>query len=91
MRYTYYVSHYYCAKATIHRTQAIRNRNALSNVHITQFSYEEQYIDVPGNEAWYDRYKYDIPVMHLDGDLLMMHRVDENKLRTALDKLKTRT
>ena len=52
--------------------------------------YKEEYIDVAGNEKWFEQYKYDIPVIHLNGSLLMMHRVDCDRLRTALDALKTK-
>ena len=52
-----------------------------------QFIYEEEYIDLAENKEWFERYKYDIPVIHMNGDLLMMHRVDQDKLRTALDSL----
>lgn len=48
----------------------------------------EEYIDVPENKEWFKKYKYDIPVFHLNGTLFMMHRVDEDKLRAALEKLK---
>ena len=58
---------------------------------ITQFIYEEEYIDVTENEEWFRRYRYDIPVLHLNGRLLMMHRVDEDKLKTALEELKNTT
>lgn len=56
----------------------------------TKFIYREEYIDVEGNEEWFRQYRYDIPVLHLNGALLMMHRVDEDKLRTALLALKNR-
>ncbi|CAI8009455.1 Glutaredoxin-like protein C5orf63 homolog [Geodia barretti] len=52
-----------------------------------EFIYEEEYIDLAENKEWFERYKYDIPVIHMNGDLLMMHRVDQDKLRTALDSL----
>ena len=54
----------------------------------TQFVYKEEYIDLAENKEWYERYKHDIPVIHLNGELLMMHQVDQEKLRTALDALK---
>ena len=59
----------------------------LTTHHNIQFIYEEEYIDVTENEEWFRRYRYDIPVLHLNGRLLMMHRVDEDKLRTALEEL----
>ena len=56
-----------------------------------QFTYREEYIDEAGNEQWFRKYKHDIPVLHLNDRLLMMHRVDEDKLRTALTELKKNT
>lgn len=62
-----------------------------SHTCVQQFSYVEEYIDVPENKEWFKKYKYDIPVLHLNGTLLMMHRVDEDKLRAALEKLKNKS
>ena len=53
-----------------------------------QFEYEEKYIDHPANEDWHKLYKHDVPVVHLNGHLFMKHRVDEEKLRAALEELK---
>ena len=52
----------------------------------TQFHYTETYIDDPENREWFERYRYDIPVIHLDGKFLMQHRVSEGQLRRALEK-----
>ena len=49
-----------------------------------QFLYEERYIDLPSNRHWYDLYKYDIPVIHLNQRYLMKHKVDEELLKKAL-------
>ena len=46
-----------------------------------QFFYEEKYIDIPENKEWY---RYHIPVIHLDGQFLMRHRVKERLLKEAL-------
>lgn len=48
---------------------------------------QEVDITLPGNSAWYERYKFDIPVFHLNGQFLMMHRVDISKLEKQLQKL----
>ena len=32
-------------------------------------------ITAPGNERWFERYKYDIPVLHLNGRFLAKHRL----------------
>ncbi|XP_049729434.1 glutaredoxin-like protein C5orf63 homolog isoform X2 [Elephas maximus indicus] len=44
-------------------------------------------ITLPENSAWYERYKFDIPVFHLNGQFLMMHRVNILKLEKQLLKL----
>ena len=51
-----------------------------------QFHYQEEYIDAPSNKKFYDKYKYDIPVVHINGTYLMKHRVNEWLLRRALDR-----
>ncbi|XP_008839161.1 glutaredoxin-like protein C5orf63 homolog isoform X2 [Nannospalax galili] len=53
-----------------------RNRFILQEVDIT----------LPENSAWYERYKFDIPVFHLNGQFLMMHRVNTSKLEKQLMK-----
>ncbi|KAM4810225.1 glutaredoxin-like protein C5orf63 homolog [Rhinophrynus dorsalis] len=52
-----------------------------------RFILEEVDITLPENAAWYERYKYDIPVFHLNGQFLMMHRVNLKKLEKYLQKL----
>ncbi|KAF7701297.1 hypothetical protein HF521_002462 [Silurus meridionalis] len=39
-----------------------------------RFVLQEVDITLPENSVWYDRYKYDIPVFHLNGQFLMMHQ-----------------
>ncbi|KAG9353812.1 hypothetical protein JZ751_011936 [Albula glossodonta] len=41
----------------------------------------------PENSVWYDRYKYDIPVFHLNGQFLMMHRVNIAVLEKRLSSV----
>ncbi|XP_073481028.1 glutaredoxin-like protein C5orf63 homolog isoform X2 [Aquarana catesbeiana] len=53
----------------------------------TKFVLEQVDITLPENSIWYDRYKYDIPVFHLNGQFLMMHRVNLKKLEKSLSKL----
>ncbi|XP_044513542.1 glutaredoxin-like protein C5orf63 homolog isoform X2 [Gracilinanus agilis] len=52
-----------------------------------RFILQEVDITLPENSAWYDRYKFDIPVFHLNGQFLMMHRVNFSKLEKQLRKL----
>ncbi|XP_053557605.1 glutaredoxin-like protein C5orf63 homolog [Bombina bombina] len=56
--------------------------------YMHRFTFEQVDITLPENSAWYERYKYDIPVFHLNGRFLMMHRVNLKKLEKSLDKLK---
>lgn len=53
-----------------------------------QFELEEIYINHKGNEHWFEQYKFDIPVFHLNGQYLMKHHVHHKALQTALEKLK---
>ncbi|XP_068033648.1 glutaredoxin-like protein C5orf63 homolog [Anomalospiza imberbis] len=52
-----------------------------------RFILQEVDITLPENSAWYDKYKYDIPVFHLNGKFLMKHRVDIQKFEDQLRKL----
>ncbi|XP_037550872.1 glutaredoxin-like protein C5orf63 homolog [Nematolebias whitei] len=40
-------------------------------------------ISLPENRHWFDRYRWDIPVFHLNGQFVMKHKVDV----AQLDKL----
>lgn len=53
-----------------------------------QFLFEEVYIDVPGNEEWFEKYRYDIPIVHLNGEYVMKHRINERLLSKKLGILK---
>uniref|UniRef100_A0A8C8E6H1 Glutaredoxin-like protein n=1 Tax=Otus sunia TaxID=257818 RepID=A0A8C8E6H1_9STRI len=53
----------------------------------TKFILQEVDITLPENSAWYAKYKYDIPVFHLNGKFLMKHRVDIQKFEDHLMKL----
>ncbi|XP_017928415.1 glutaredoxin-like protein C5orf63 homolog isoform X1 [Manacus vitellinus] len=52
-----------------------------------RFILQEVDITLPENSAWNDKYKYDIPVFHLNGKFLMKHRVDIKKFEDQLKKL----
>uniref|UniRef100_UPI00398F6A2F glutaredoxin-like protein C5orf63 homolog isoform X2 n=1 Tax=Pristiophorus japonicus TaxID=55135 RepID=UPI00398F6A2F len=52
-----------------------------------RFILQEVDITVPENSIWYERYKYDIPVFHLNGQFLMMHQVNFKILEKRLAKL----
>ncbi|XP_064358018.1 glutaredoxin-like protein C5orf63 homolog [Dromaius novaehollandiae] len=55
--------------------------------HKKRFILQEVDITLPENSSWYDKYKYDIPVFHLNGKFLMKHRVDIQKFEDQLTKL----
>lgn len=45
-------------------------------------------ITAEGNGEWWDRYKYDIPVLHVDGKYWAKHRVDAGDAIDALEEAK---
>ncbi|XP_066567448.1 glutaredoxin-like protein C5orf63 homolog isoform X2 [Amia ocellicauda] len=49
-----------------------------------RFVLQEVDITLPENKVWCERYKYDIPVFHLNGQFLMMHRVHTGLLEKKL-------
>ncbi|KAM4615253.1 glutaredoxin-like protein C5orf63 homolog [Polymixia lowei] len=49
-----------------------------------RYIFQQVDITLPENKVWYDRYKYDIPVFHLNGQFLMMHRVNTALLEKQL-------
>ncbi len=48
--------------------------------------FELEIVDIaePGNEIWFEQYRNDIPVVHLDGQEIFRHRVNERSLRAWL-------
>ncbi|XP_020555461.1 glutaredoxin-like protein C5orf63 homolog [Oryzias latipes] len=48
-----------------------------------RFVLQQVDITLPENRLWWDRYRWDIPVFHLNGQFVMKHRVDV----ALLDKL----
>lgn len=48
-----------------------------------QFVLQQVDISLPENSVWFSRYRWDIPVFHLNGQFVMKHRVDV----MLLDKL----
>ncbi|XP_065096477.1 glutaredoxin-like protein C5orf63 homolog [Paramisgurnus dabryanus] len=51
-----------------------------------RFELQEVDISLPENSVWWERYRYDIPVFHFNGQFLMMHRVNTTLLERALEK-----
>jgi len=56
--------------------------------HASKFIYEEVDITAAGNEVFFELYKHDIPVVHVNNVEVMRHRVLENALVEALDNAK---
>nr|XP_020477060.1 glutaredoxin-like protein C5orf63 homolog [Monopterus albus] len=58
-----------------------------------RFVLQQVDISLPENRMWLDRYRWDIPVFHLNGQFVMKHRVDivlRNKLLQEAETDKTR-
>lgn len=46
------------------------------------FRYEE--VDITKHPEWFQEYKWDIPVVHIDGEFAFKHHLDEAELESAL-------
>lgn len=57
----------------------------------TQFVLQQVDISRPENRLWWDQYRWDIPVFHLDGVFVMKHRVDVVLLEQLLQQAEART
>ncbi|NXS44868.1 YD286 protein, partial [Balaeniceps rex] len=68
-------------------SSASTNKPVLTLFTKVKFILQEVDITLPENSAWYDKYKYDIPVFHLNGKFLMKHQVDIQKFEDQLVKL----
>lgn len=45
-------------------------------------------ITKPENREYFKQYKYDIPVLHINGEFLCMHRLDADLLDTKLKEIR---
>ncbi|TNN87323.1 Glutaredoxin-like protein C5orf63 [Liparis tanakae] len=54
-----------------------------------RFALQQVDISLPENRVWFDRYRWDIPVFHLNGQFVMKHRVDVVLLDKLLKDCKT--
>lgn len=52
-----------------------------------RFLLEEVDITAPQHSEWFDEYRYDIPVVHLNDDFVMWHRVNIELLERKLAEL----
>ena len=52
----------------------------------TQIPFEFESVDItaPGNEEWFEAYRNNIPVVHLNGQEIFRHRVNERRLKELL-------
>ncbi|KAJ3177848.1 hypothetical protein HDU85_005760 [Gaertneriomyces sp. JEL0708] len=46
-------------------------------------------VDQPQNKQWLKKYMFDVPVLHVNGELFGMHRLDEDELSARLKELNT--
>ncbi|KAM9842455.1 glutaredoxin-like protein C5orf63 homolog [Aulostomus maculatus] len=56
-----------------------------------RFILQQVNIERPENRVWYDRYKWDIPVFHLNGHFVVKHRVDLDLLDKLLQEAEAQT
>ena len=56
-------------------------------MYTSQCIYQEQYIDEPSNAEWAEKYKWEIPVVHLNGKFLMKNQVDKEMLEKAIKEV----
>ncbi|XP_070836101.1 glutaredoxin-like protein C5orf63 homolog [Chaetodon trifascialis] len=54
-----------------------------------RFVLQQVDISLPENSVWLDRYRWDIPVFHLNGQFVMKHRVDVLLLDKLLQEAET--
>ncbi|RIA87753.1 thioredoxin-like protein [Glomus cerebriforme] len=52
------------------------------------FDFEQKDIKAPENSNWFEKYKYDIPVLHLNNQFIFKHRIEQNELEETLRKFK---
>ena len=52
----------------------------------SRFELEKVFIDQKGNEMYFHKYKWDIPVFHFENEYLMKHRADFELLESKLNE-----
>lgn len=64
---------------------------SLSRCLLVSLQFVLQLVDIslPENRTWFDRYRWDIPVFHLNGRFAMKHRVDLILLDKLLQEAET--
>uniref|UniRef100_A0A8D2LLG4 Glutaredoxin-like protein n=1 Tax=Varanus komodoensis TaxID=61221 RepID=A0A8D2LLG4_VARKO len=76
-----------CSRPPLRRLLCDARTNLPVLMLFTKFILQEVDITLPDHSAWFEKYKYDIPVFHLNGQFLMKHQVDIQKLENELCKL----
>lgn len=54
---------------------------------MSRLHFEKVDITKPENREFFQRYRYDIPVLHINGEFLCMHRLDAKLLDNKLNEL----
>lgn len=54
---------------------------------MNRLQFEKVDITKPENREYFKRYRYDIPVLHINGEFLCMHRLDAKLLDSKLNEL----
>ncbi|KAJ2509878.1 hypothetical protein GGI11_000794 [Coemansia sp. RSA 2049] len=67
----------------------VHAKEALEKVR-QQVPFDVKEVDIrsPGNEAWFDEYKHDVPVIHVNNEFLLWHRVDVADTVAKLQKIR---
>ncbi|GBC00422.1 hypothetical protein RclHR1_03850020 [Rhizophagus clarus] len=52
------------------------------------FDFEQKDVKAPENLNWFEMYKYDIPVLHLNDQFILKHRIEQDELEKILRKFK---
>ncbi|KAM6475489.1 glutaredoxin-like protein C5orf63 homolog [Python bivittatus] len=69
---------------TKHPCSLCEEAKVMLEPHKHKFILQEIDITLPDHSVWLEKYKYEIPVFHLNGKFLMKHRVDIQKLENQL-------
>ncbi|KAJ2031590.1 hypothetical protein GGI01_002972 [Coemansia sp. RSA 376] len=63
-------------------------KEALEIVH-QRVPFEMKEVDIrqPGNEKWFEEYKFDVPVIHANDEFLLWHRVNVDDTVAKLQEI----
>lgn len=57
----------------------------LEALHRRRGDFDYELVDITTDPHWFREYKWDIPVVHIDGEFAFKHRLDPAELAAALD------